>query len=58
MELLKHIEGFLKKTAMAPTRFGREVAGDPRLVGDMRAGREPRPDLQSRIRTYIQQNGG
>jgi len=51
--LLRQIEEFLKKTGMPWTKFGRIVAHDPRLVGDMRNGRSPRPDLASRIETFI-----
>jgi hypothetical protein len=50
---LKHIEKFLSQTGMAWTKFGRLVAGDPRLVADLRNGREPRPDLTSRIENFI-----
>ncbi len=50
---LPRVEKFLSQTGMAWTKFGRLVAGDPRLVGDMRNGREPRPDLASRIDLFI-----
>lgn len=43
--LLRKVERFLVATGMSPTRFGREVAGDPRLVSDLRRGREPRRAL-------------
>ena len=39
--LLQKIESFLKETHMAPTAFGRAAVRDPRLVTDLRAGREP-----------------
>ena len=51
--LLRQIEQFLRETGMAWTRFGRIVAHDPRLVADMRNGREPRPDLAVRIQHFI-----
>lgn len=51
--LLRKIEDFLCRTGMPWTKFGRLVAGDPRLVGDMRNGRSPRPDLAARIEFYI-----
>ncbi|MEY2943202.1 MAG: hypothetical protein RLY97_1216 [Pseudomonadota bacterium] len=50
---LKRVEKFLTQTGMAWTKFGRLVAGDPRLVADLRNGREPRPDLTSRIENFI-----
>jgi hypothetical protein len=51
--LLHRIEKFLADTGMAWTKFGRIVAHDPRLVGDMRNGRSPRPDLAERIQSFI-----
>jgi len=51
--LLRKIEDFLRHTGMPWTKFGRIVAHDPRLVGDMRNGRSPRADLAARIETYI-----
>ena len=36
-----------------PTRFGREAVGDPCLVFDIRAGRQPGARLQRRILAYI-----
>jgi hypothetical protein len=41
--LLRMIEDFLCRTGMPWTKFGRIVAHDPRLVGDMRNGRSPGP---------------
>lgn len=52
--LLRRIEKYLAQSGMPWTKFGRIVAHDPRLVGDMRNGRKPRPDLAARIETYIQ----
>jgi hypothetical protein len=51
--LLLRIERYLRRTRMPPTRFGREAANDPRLVFDLRAGREPRRPLASRIEHYL-----
>ncbi|MFM9827508.1 MAG: hypothetical protein ACKVOB_02030 [Sphingomonas sp.] len=53
MAVLRDIEHFLARAKMAPTRFGREVVNDPRLVLDMRNGREPRPTTVAKIRSYI-----
>ncbi len=39
MHINRKIENFLRQFDYPPTRFGRKVAGDPRLVRDMRAGR-------------------
>ena len=40
MELLREIEAYLRRTRMSASRFGRTVARDPRLVHDLRRGRE------------------
>ncbi|WP_404334200.1 hypothetical protein AB2M62_12600 [Sphingomonas sp. MMS12-HWE2-04] len=47
------IEQFLRHTRMSPTRFGREVARDPRLVYDMRNGRELGPRMVARIEAFL-----
>lgn len=53
MTLLREIERHLRASAMSATRFGRDALGDPRLVHDLRAGREPRPATVARIRAFI-----
>jgi hypothetical protein len=53
MSLTRRIELFLKATNMAPTRFGRLAAGDPRLVFDLRRGREPGAHLSARVVHFI-----
>ena len=47
------IDRFLRKTGMAPTRFGRLAANDPRLVRDLKQGREPRSAMVARIEAFI-----
>jgi len=51
--MLRKIEKFLDHSGMAWTKFGRLVAHDPRLVGDMRNGRQPREALGQRIDSFI-----
>ncbi len=53
MELLPRIEAYLKATGTPVTLFGRRVARDPRLVLDMRRGREPGPSMRRRIEAYL-----
>ncbi|WP_315760734.1 hypothetical protein [Sphingomonas sp. Y38-1Y] len=53
MELLPRIEAHLKATGIPVTRFGRTVARDPRLVLDMRRGREPGASMRARIEAYL-----
>lgn len=54
MHLLREIEKFLRASNVPPTRFGREVMGDPRFVFDLRNGREPRPRTEARIRRFLE----
>lgn len=43
------VEAFLSQHNWTPTRFGREIAGDPLFVFDLREGREPRSETRARI---------
>ncbi len=52
--LLREVEKFLRHRSVAPTRFGRDVVGDPRFVFDLRNGREPRPRTVERVRAYLE----
>jgi hypothetical protein len=54
MHLLRMIEQHLRRTGTPPTRFGRDVVGDPRFVGDLRNGREPRDSTERKVRAYLQ----
>jgi hypothetical protein len=53
MSLLLIVERHLRRSAKAPSRFGRDVAGDPRFVFDLRRGREPRPATSERVLAFI-----
>ena len=53
MDLLRRIERHLRRHAMAATRFGRNAARDPRLVHDLRNGREPGARLSARVIDYM-----
>ena len=55
--LMRKIERFLTRTGMPVTKFGRLAAHDPRLIGDLRNGREPRPSLSSRIEHFMNTYG-
>lgn len=55
MRLLRRVELYLKKSGTPPTRFGREAARDPRLVFDLRNGREAGPALTGRVAAFIEQ---
>eukprot|EP01037_Dinobryon_pediforme_P026818 gene26818-29467_t len=45
MSVLQKIDRYLKASAMPPTTFGRLAVRDPRLVRDLRRGREPGPRM-------------
>lgn len=51
--LLQRIEAFLKEAAMPPSVFGRAAVHDPRLVGDLRGGREPGRQLICRVEHFM-----
>ncbi len=53
MNIRREIELFLRRTGMRPARFGRLAARDPKLVFDVRAGREMRATLIRRVRDFI-----
>ena len=49
----RKIERFLIQYDMPATKFGRLVARDPRLVLDMRNGRELRSPMIARVEAFI-----
>jgi hypothetical protein len=53
MSVLQKIDRYLKATAMPPTKFGRLAVRDPRLVHDLRRGREPGPRMVRRIEAFL-----
>ena len=53
MYLMRRIELFLQRAGMPPTRFGREAVGDPRLVTDLKNGRELRETTAARIVAWL-----
>lgn len=53
MELLEQIEAYLARTNTPPSKFGRLVVGDPRLVADLRSGRRPRSKTAELLRDYL-----
>ena len=53
MTLLTIVERHLRTRSLSPSRFGRQVSGDPRFVFDLRRGREPRPAMTARVLAYI-----
>jgi homoserine dehydrogenase len=48
------VEAFISSRGWTATRFGRQMAGDPLFVFDLREGREPRSDTRARILKAMQ----
>lgn len=55
MDLRRRIEKHLNESGTAPSRFGRDVLGDPGFVSDLRQGRELRPRTARRLTHYLDQ---
>lgn len=55
MSVLRRIETYLRESRTPATRFGREAVRDPRLVHDLRRGREPGQRIVARIDAFIEQ---
>lgn len=53
MAVLRKIHKFLNHSGMPETRFGRLAVNDPRLVRDLRNGREPREPMVRRIEAFL-----
>lgn len=53
MSLLHAVETCLRTYQLPPSRFGRNAVRDPRLVHDLRRGRQPGPAMERRVRAYI-----
>lgn len=47
------VEGYLSKTGIDPTNFGKSALKDPRFVFDLRLGRQPRFSTIQRVREYM-----
>lgn len=53
MDLHRRVELYLRRTATAPARFGREAMSDPRFVFDLRNGREPGERTVARVGAWL-----
>ncbi len=49
------VEAFIAQRGWTATRFGRQIAGDPLFVFDLREGREPRSETRARILRAMQE---
>lgn len=57
MSVHRRIEKFLRATNMPETKFGRLAVRDPRLVRDLRNGREPRAAMVRRLEAFLAAHG-
>lgn len=55
--LLRTIEKFLHHHGMPPATFGRQCVRDPRLVFDLRNGREPGDRMKRRVEHFMNNYG-
>jgi len=53
MAILRKVERFLRRHDMPQTKFGRLAINDPRLVGDLRRGRELREETRKRVEAFL-----
>lgn len=53
MAILGKVERYLRKHGMPATKFGRLAIRDPRLVGDLRNGRELRMRTLARVEAFL-----
>ena len=57
MHLHQRIERYLRTRDMPPTKFGRLAVNDPRLVRELRNGRELGRRISARIAAYLDEAG-
>ena len=53
MAILGKVERYLRKHGIPATKFGRMAVRDPRLVGDLRNGRELRAKTLARVEAFL-----
>jgi hypothetical protein len=51
--LLREIDAFTRAHGLSPSKFGMDAVGDPKLVGELSVGREPRMSTIAKLRTYM-----
>lgn len=51
--MLVEIDRYLRHNNMSETRFGRLSVNDPRLVGDLKRGRQLRPETVARVAAFL-----
>ena len=56
-KLLREIEAFLASSGMGESYFGKKSVGNSEVVSRLRRGRRVWPETESRIRSFISENG-
>lgn len=56
--VLLEVERWLNAHNLSASRFGRLAVGDPNLVSQLRAGRDPSSKVVARLRAYMAREGG
>lgn len=54
MSVLIKIDRYIRSTGMPVTKFGRLAVNDPRLVHDLKHGRQPGRRIVERIEAFIE----
>lgn len=57
VDIRERIRRYLELTGVPETKFGRDAVNDPRLVQDIRLGRELGPRISRRIARYLTERG-
>jgi hypothetical protein len=53
VSVLIRIDQYLRRTGMPVSKFGRLAVNDPRLVHDLKGGRQPGRKILTRIEAFI-----
>lgn len=53
-DIISQIEGFMDRTGLSASAFGRQAIGDPNLVGDLRDGRMPNLRTLGRLNDFME----
>jgi hypothetical protein len=56
LTLLRAIELYCRRTNMSESALGRRALHDPRLVSDLRKGRQLRPETLRKLRCFLAQD--
>jgi hypothetical protein len=54
---LGDLERFCRDRRLAPSAVGRAIADDPRLIADLRDGRQPRRQMLDKIDAFLARQG-